>query len=108
MYAIKEILVAQLLLPFLVGIPSSVRFARFSRREWYHFGIMAFTLRLSPAEDAALIVLASSLGVSKQEAARQAILEKAARTVQTAELQELARRSVASYNALHGRVRRGR
>lgn len=69
---------------------------------------MAFTLRLSPAEDAALSLLASSLGVSKQEAARQAIVESAARRVHTAELQDLARRSVASYNALHGRVRRGR
>lgn len=69
---------------------------------------MAFTLRLSPAEDAALALLASSLGVSKQEAARQAIIEKAARSVRTAQLQELAQRSVASYNALHSRVRRGR
>lgn len=69
---------------------------------------MAFTLRLSPAEDAALSLLASSLGVSKQEAARQAIIEKAARTLRTAELQDLARRSVQSYATLEGRVRRGR
>lgn len=69
---------------------------------------MAFTLRLSPAEESALTFLASSLGVSKQEAARQAIVEKAARTLRTAELQDLARREVQSYAALEGRVRRGR
>ncbi|QTH59816.1 CopG family transcriptional regulator [Corynebacterium hindlerae] len=69
---------------------------------------MAMTLRLTAEQDAALTLLANSLGVSKQEAATRAIVEKAARTVRSAELQELARREVASYAALHGRVRRGR
>ncbi|WP_047239240.1 hypothetical protein [Corynebacterium epidermidicanis] len=69
---------------------------------------MAMTLRLTTEQDAALTLLASSLGVSKQEAAARAIVEKAARTVRTAELRELARREVASYAALEERVRRGR
>lgn len=69
---------------------------------------MAMTLRLTAEQDAALSLLASTLGISKQEAATRAIVEKAARTVRTAELRELARREVATYAALEGRVRRGR
>ncbi|MEJ5928463.1 CopG family transcriptional regulator [Corynebacterium sp. H128] len=69
---------------------------------------MAMTLRLTAEQDAALTLLARTLNISKQEAATRAIVEKAARTVRSVELRELARREVSSYAALEGRVRRGR
>lgn len=67
---------------------------------------MAFTLRLTSEQDAALVLLASSLGVSKQEAAARAIVDTAARMVRTTELRELARREVLSYRQLEDQVRR--
>lgn len=68
---------------------------------------MAMTLRLTQEQDTALTLLAQAQGVSKQEAAARAIVEKAARTVRTVELQELARAEVAEFRALSARVRRG-
>ncbi|MDU0479543.1 hypothetical protein QVA66_09850 [Staphylococcus chromogenes] len=66
---------------------------------------MAFTLRLTTEQDHALVMLASALGVSKQEAAARAIVDTAARMVRTAELRELARREVPAYHALEEQVR---
>ena len=47
---------------------------------------MAMTLRLTPAEDRALTLLAATRGTSKQEAARRAIVDAAARSVRDAEV----------------------
>ncbi|MBB3115972.1 CopG family transcriptional regulator [Corynebacterium bovis] len=69
---------------------------------------MAMTLRLTPDQDAALTLLAEAQGVSKQEAAVRAIVDRAARTVRSAELRTLARAEVAGYRAADNRVRRER
>ncbi len=63
------------------------------------------TLRLTPEQDAALALLASAQGISKQEAATRAIIDNAARLVRTSELRELARAQVPTYRALDERVR---
>lgn len=64
------------------------------------------TLRLTPEQDAALALLASAQGISKQEAATRAIIDNAARLVRTSELRELARAMVPHYRDLDERVRK--
>ena len=65
---------------------------------------MAMTLRLSPAEDRALTLLAGTRGTSKQEAARRAIIEAAARSVRDAEVRILAVDAVESNAAVLRRL----
>ncbi|MFD5868977.1 CopG family transcriptional regulator [Corynebacterium sp. NPDC060344] len=67
---------------------------------------MAMTLRLSPAEDRALALLAATAGTSKQEAARRAIVEAAARSVRDAEVRMLAAETVESHAAVLRRLAR--
>ncbi|WP_295625879.1 CopG family transcriptional regulator [uncultured Corynebacterium sp.] len=55
---------------------------------------MAMTLRLTPEEDRALTMLAGTKGTSKQEAARRAIVDAAARAVRDAEVRMLAAETV--------------
>lgn len=69
---------------------------------------MAMTLRLTPAQDAALTLLADAQGTSKQTAATRAIVAEAARQLRHSEIRELARREVDSWRAREARVRRGR
>lgn len=65
---------------------------------------MAMTLRLSEAEDRALTLLAGTRGTSKQEAARRAILEAAARSVRDSEVRILAAETVESHAAVLRRL----
>lgn len=65
---------------------------------------MAMTLRLSPAEDRALTLLAGTRGTSKQEAGRRAIIEAAARSVRDAEVRILAVDAVESHAAVLRRL----
>lgn len=65
---------------------------------------MAMTLRLTPAEDRALTLLAGTRGTSKQEAARRAIIEAAARSVRDAEVRILAVDAVESHAAVLRRL----
>ncbi|WP_066528264.1 CopG family transcriptional regulator [Corynebacterium bouchesdurhonense] len=69
---------------------------------------MAMTLRLSADEDKALVLLASAWGCSKQEAARRAVVLAAARMLDTAEVQALARDIVPEYRATEARIRQAR
>lgn len=69
---------------------------------------MAMTLRLSAEEDKALVLLASAWGCSKQEAARRAVISAAARMLDTAEVQALARDIVPEYRATEARIRQAR
>lgn len=69
---------------------------------------MAMTLRLSAEEDKALVLLASAWGCSKQEAARRAVVSAAARMLDTAEVQALARDIVPEYRATEARIRQAR
>lgn len=69
---------------------------------------MAMTLRLSADEDKALVLLASAWGCSKQEAARRAVVSAAARMLDTAEVQALARDIVPEYRATEARIRQAR
>lgn len=66
------------------------------------------TLRLSADEDKALVLLASAWGCSKQEAARRAVVSAAARMLDTAEVQALARDIVPEYRATEARIRQAR
>lgn len=50
---------------------------------------MAMTLRLSTDEDAALNLLAGSQGISKQEAAKRAIVNEARRSLTTTEARRI-------------------
>ena len=65
---------------------------------------MAMTLRLTPAEDRALTLLAATRGTSKQEAARRAIVDAAARSVRDAEVRILAVDAVESHAAVLRRL----
>lgn len=67
-------------------------------------GRMAMTLRLTPAEDRALTLLAGTRGTSKQEAARRAIVDAAARAVRDSEVRMLAAETVESHAALLRRL----
>ncbi|PRQ11105.1 CopG family transcriptional regulator [Corynebacterium sp. 13CS0277] len=69
---------------------------------------MAMTLRLTPEQDRALTLLAAVEGTSKQEAARNAIVAAAARTVADEEIRALARTHVEAYAATLYRLRSGR
>lgn len=62
------------------------------------------TLRLSAAEDRALTLLAGTRGTSKQEAARRAILEAAARSVRDSEVRILAAETVETHAAVLRRL----
>lgn len=65
---------------------------------------MAMTLRLTPAQDRALALLAEMEGTSKQEAARNAIVAHAARVLANDEIRALAREHIAGYKALQHRL----
>lgn len=69
---------------------------------------MAMTLRLSEEQDRALTLLARSQGCSKQEAAIRAILAAASRTLDDAEIAELARIHLTEYASVEKRIRQAR
>ena len=66
---------------------------------------MDMTLRLTPAQDRALTLLAETHGTSKQEAAVRAIVSTAARTLNDAQVAELARNTLADRATLERRIR---
>ncbi|WP_026209383.1 hypothetical protein [Corynebacterium caspium] len=65
---------------------------------------MAMTLRLSPAHDRALHLLAQAQGCSKHEAALRAIVAAASQMLEDAHISELARRSLNEYVAAEQRL----
>ena len=65
---------------------------------------MSMTLRLRPDEDAALTALAQAEGVSKNEAAARAIVDRAARVVRDERVRRLTRQAVADYGPLLERL----
>ena len=65
---------------------------------------MSMTLRLKPEEDAALFALAQAEGVSKNEAAARAIVERAARMVRDGRVRQLTRQAIADYGPLLDRL----
>lgn len=69
---------------------------------------MAMTLRLTPEQDRALTLLASAHGTSKHEAVVRAIALAAARTVQDATVDELARQHIKGRSTLEADIRRSR
>lgn len=69
---------------------------------------MAMTLRLTAEEDKALVLLASAWGCSKQEAARRSVVTAAARMLDTAQVQALARDMIPEYRATEARIRQAR
>ena len=58
---------------------------------------MAMTLRLNETEDRALTLLAGTRGTSKQEAAKRAIVDAAARAVRDSEVRMLTAETVESH-----------
>lgn len=66
---------------------------------------MAMTLRLTPAQDRALALLAATQGTSKHEAAVRAIVAAATRSLIDAEVRDLARTCVAEHAAMERRIR---
>lgn len=69
---------------------------------------MAMTLRLSPSEDRALVLLASAWGCSKQEAAKRAVALAASRMLDDATVTTLARDLLPGYSGMESRIRRAR
>jgi len=65
---------------------------------------MALNVRLSTEAERALAALAAEEGVSKNEAINRAILDRAARHSQEAEVRHLARRVIADYGPLLDRL----
>ncbi len=65
---------------------------------------MAMNLRLTDAQDEALTALAQAEGVSKNEAAVRAIVDRSARLVRSERVQHLARETIAEYDALLQRL----
>lgn len=62
------------------------------------------TLRLSPAQDRALTLLAEASGVSKQEAATRAIISAAATLLADAEVRSIAAELLPEVRAMHHRL----
>lgn len=62
------------------------------------------TLRLTPEQDAALVLLAKAQGVSKNEAAARAIVEQARADVRREEIREAARKAIDEYGPLLDRL----
>ncbi|RSZ61923.1 CopG family transcriptional regulator [Corynebacterium hylobatis] len=69
---------------------------------------MAMTLRLTPDQDRALILLAEAQGSSKHEAAVRAIMAAANRLLNDAAVAELARDIIPGQAALEARIRQAR
>lgn len=69
---------------------------------------MAFTLRLTPEQDHALTLLASAQQSSKHEAAVRAIIAAAARLLDDAAVNQLARDTLDGYAATEARIRQAR
>lgn len=67
---------------------------------------MAMTLRLNAAENQALEMLAASQGVSKQQAAKAAIMETARRHARAARISEIVTRVQARDGGLLDRLAR--
>lgn len=65
---------------------------------------MAMNLRLTEDQDRALTTLAEAEGVSKQEAAVRAILDRAARIAREKEVRILARETIEEYRSLLDRL----
>lgn len=65
---------------------------------------MAMTLRLTDEQDQVLTDLAEAEGISKQEAAVRAILERASRLTKDAEVRRLAREAIRDYGPLLDRL----
>ncbi len=66
---------------------------------------MAMTLRLTPEQDQALTVLAASWGTSKHEAVVRAVTLAAARTLNNAAVQDLARSLLPGRAQLESEIR---
>jgi uncharacterized protein (DUF1778 family) len=71
--------------------------------EWYR-DAMAMNLRLTEEQDQALRALAEAEGVSKQEAAVRAILDRAARVSRDREVRHYAREAIVEYASLLDRL----
>lgn len=65
---------------------------------------MAMNLRLTEEQDRALTALAEAEGVSKNEAAVRAILDRAARMTRNEQVRDLARETIAEYDQLLERL----
>jgi uncharacterized protein (DUF1778 family) len=65
---------------------------------------VAMNLRLTDEQDRALRALAEAEGVSKQEAAVRAILDRAARVSRDREVRRYAREAIAEYASLLDRL----
>jgi hypothetical protein len=65
---------------------------------------MAMNLRLTDDQDRALTALAAAEGVSKQEAAVRAILDRAARLAREKDVRDYAREAINDYRALLDRL----
>lgn len=65
---------------------------------------MAMNLRLTPEQDDALAALAEVEGVSKNEAAVRAIVDRAARLSRRERVVDLARETIAEYDDLLRRL----
>jgi uncharacterized protein (DUF1778 family) len=65
---------------------------------------MAMNLRLTDDQDRALSALAAAEGVSKQEAAVRAILDRAARLAREKEVRDYAREAITEYRVLLDRL----
>ena len=65
---------------------------------------MAMTLRLTDEQDRVLTELAAAEGISKQDAAVRAILERSSRLAKDAEVRRLAREAIRDYGPLLDRL----
>lgn len=65
---------------------------------------MAINLRLTDEQDEALTALAETEGVSKNEAAVRAILDRSVRLTRNSRVRELARETIAEYDVLLQRL----
>lgn len=63
---------------------------------WYHC-VMAMNLRLSEEDDALLEMLAAHEQISKQDAARRAIRERASRVARTAAVEDSGQRMLVKW-----------
>jgi uncharacterized protein (DUF1778 family) len=65
---------------------------------------MAMTLRLTDEQDRVLTELAAAEGISKQDAAVRAILERSSRLAKDSEVRRLAREAIRDYGPLLDRL----
>lgn len=68
---------------------------------------MSMTLRLTPEEDQLLNFLAQTQGISKQQAAINAIITQATRIANDAAIADIARKVLPSYAMMEKRIQQG-